>query len=125
MQDDEGVVHCKEGCVDMFSDASDFQLAGAMFEGEEVCWDTRFKVSLTDREREASSTFQELRAVEEGLRVYGKSLRGKIVRWGWDNWSVGKIVKWGSMKRYCHRVAVRIEELCRRHKIKLETFWIS
>ena len=27
MRDTEEVVYCKEGCVDMFSDASDFQLA--------------------------------------------------------------------------------------------------
>ena len=59
---------------------SDFQLAGARFEGEEVCWDTRFKVSLTERERGASSTFRELRVIEEGLRAHGDSLRGKIVR---------------------------------------------
>ena len=51
----------------MFSDASDFQLAGARFEGEEVCWDTRFKVSLMTREREASSTYRKLRVLEEGL----------------------------------------------------------
>ena len=93
----EDVVYCKEGHVDMFSDASDFQLAGVRFEGEEVCWDTRFKVSLTEREREASSTFRELRAIEEGLRAHGDNLRGKIVRWGCNNWLAEKIVKWGSM----------------------------
>ena len=31
MQDTEEVVYCKEGCVDMFSDRSDFQLARARF----------------------------------------------------------------------------------------------
>ena len=44
MRDTEDIVYCKEGCMDMFSDASDFQLAGARFEGEQVCWDTRFNV---------------------------------------------------------------------------------
>ena len=61
------MVYCKEGCVDMFSDASDFQLPDARFEGEEVCWDTLFKVSLMTREREASSTYRKLRVLEEGL----------------------------------------------------------
>ena len=125
MRDTEEVVYCKEGCVDMFSDASDFQLAGARFEGEQVCWDTRFKVSLSEKEKGASSTFRELRAIEEGLRAHGSSLRGKIVRWGCDNWLAGKIVKWGSMKRDCHQVATEIEKLCRRFEIRLETFWIS
>ena len=73
-----------------------------------MCWDTRFKVSLTERERGASSTFRELRVIEEGLRAHGESLKGKIVRWGCDNWSAGKIVRWGSMKRDCHQVAVEI-----------------
>ena len=92
MQDTEDVVYCKEGCVDMFSDTSDFQLAGARFEGEQVCWDTRFKVLLSEKEKRASRFFRELRAIEEGLRAHGSSLRGKIVRWGCDNWSAGKIV---------------------------------
>ena len=78
MHDAKDVVYCKEGCINMFLDASNFQLAGARFEGE-VCWDTRFKVSLPDREREGSSTFMELRAIEEGLRAHGDSLGGNIV----------------------------------------------
>ena len=35
MCEDEDVVYCKEGCVNMFSDASDFQLVGVRLEGEE------------------------------------------------------------------------------------------
>ena len=47
------------------------------------------------------------------------------MRWGCDNWSAGKIVKWGSMKRDCHQVAVEIEKLCWKFEIRLETFWVS
>ena len=79
-----------------------------------MCWDTRFKVLLSEKERGASSTFRELRAIEDGLRAHGNRLRGKIVRWGCDNWPAGKIVKWGSMKRDCQQVAMDIEKLCRR-----------
>ena len=43
MHDTEDVVYCTEGRVDMFLDASDFQLAGAQFKGDKVCWDTRWK----------------------------------------------------------------------------------
>ena len=85
MRGSEEVVYCKAGVVDMFSDASDFQLAGAKFEDEQVCWDTRFKVSLTEGEKGLSSTYRELRAIEEGLRAHGRSLKGKTVRWGCDN----------------------------------------
>ena len=90
-----------------------------------MCWDTRFRVALEEGEKSSSSTFRELRAIEEGLRAHGSSLRGKVVRWGCDNWSAGKIVKWGSMKRDCHSVALGIERVCREYEIKLETFWIS
>merc|ERR1712163_94447 len=76
-------------------------------------------------EKGSSSTFRELRAIEEGLRAHGRTLRGKIVRWGVDNWAAGKIVKWGSMKRDCHSVALEIEKLCRKFEVQLETFWIS
>ena len=107
------VVYCKHGNVSMFSDASEIQVGGARIEGSRVCWDTVFKVSLTEEERVGSSTYRELRGIEEGLRANGRNLRGKTVRWGCDNWCAGKIVKWGSMKVDCHEVAVRIEEVCR------------
>ena len=96
----------------MFSDASEFQLAGARIEDGEVSWDTRFKIALREDERKTSSTYRELRGIEEGLRSQGEKLRGMKVRWGCDNWAAGKIVKWGSMKPDCHEVAVRIEETC-------------
>ena len=76
----EDVTYCKEGCVNMFSDASDFQWAGAQIEDGKVCWDTRFKVALTEEERGASSTFRELRGIEEGLKFQGEKLRGLTVR---------------------------------------------
>ena len=93
MTDSEDVVYCKEGCVNMFLDASNVQVAGARIESEEVCWDTVFKVVLSEKERVASSTFRELRGIEEGLKTHRCSLQGKDVHWGCDNWSVGKIVK--------------------------------
>ena len=121
----EDVMYCREKCINMFSDASEFQLAGAQIEDGEVSWDTRFKVALTEEERSASSTYRELRAIEEGLKAQGERLRGMTVRWGCDNWAAGKIVKWGSMKPDCHEVAVKIEEFCRRFQVRLETFWLS
>ena len=125
MRVSEDVMYCREKCVNMFSDASDFQLAGARIEDGNVSWDTRFKVALAEEERSSSSTFRELRAIEEGLKAQGERLRGKTVRWGCDNWAAGKIVKWGSMKADCHEIAVRIEECCRKFQVRLETFWLS
>ena len=59
-------------------------------------------MALTEEERSASSTFRELRGIEEGLKFQGERLRGLTVRWGCDNWAAGKICKWGSMKSDCH-----------------------
>ena len=80
MRGSQEFVYYKAGVVDMFSDASDFQLAGAMFEEEQVCWDIPFKVSLTEGEKESSSTYRELRDIKECLRANGRNLKGKTVR---------------------------------------------
>ena len=80
MRGSEEFVYYKAGVVDMFSDASDFQLAGAKFEEEQVCWDTRFRVSLMEGEKGSSSTYREPRDIEECLRANGRNLRGKTVR---------------------------------------------
>ena len=80
MRGSEEFVYYKAGVVDMVSGASDFQLAGAKFEEEQVCWDTRFKVSLTEGEKGSSSTYRELRDIEECLRANGRNLKGKTVR---------------------------------------------
>ena len=82
MRDSEDVVYYKEGCVNMFSYASNVQVAGARIESKEVCWDTVLKVALSEKERVVSSTFSELRGIEEGFKVLGSSLQGKIVCWG-------------------------------------------
>ena len=109
----------------MFSDASDKQVGGARFDGEKVAWDTVFKVVLAEEERKKSSTFRELRGIEEGILANCKRLQRMIVIWGCEYWAAGKIVKLGSMKEDCHAVAVRIEELCRKWNTQLDTFWIS
>ena len=79
MRDSEDVVYCKERCLNMFSDVSNVQVAGARIESEEVCWDTVFKVALSEKERVVSSTFREFRGIEEALKAHGSSLQGKIV----------------------------------------------
>ena len=76
MRGSEEFVYYKAGVVDMVSGASDFQLAGAKFEEEQVCWDTRFRVSSMEGEKGSSSTNREPRDIEEVLRTNGRNLRG-------------------------------------------------
>ena len=110
---------------EMYSDASDFQMAGAEFRGTRRKSGSEYQAYFNEGERGASSTFRELRAIEEGLRVRGHELKGSLVRWGCDNWSAGVIVKVGSMKPDCHQVALRIADLAKKFEIELEPFWLS
>ena len=107
---------------EMYSDASDFQMAGAEFRGTSRKSGSEYQAYFNEGERGASSTFRELRAIEEGLRVRGHELKGSLVRWGCDNWSAGVIVKVGSMKPDCHQVALRIADLAKKFEIELEPF---
>ena len=58
MRVSENVVYCKGEQVNMFSDASDFQLAGARIEDGNVDWNTRFRCALKEEEKKASSTYR-------------------------------------------------------------------
>ena len=110
---------------EMFSDASDFMLAGAEFVSGTRKKETDYQACLSVEELGTSSTYRELRAIEEGIKVRGRELQGSFVRWGCDNWAAGVIVRIGSMKSECHEVALRIAELARQWEIELETFWLS
>ena len=85
MRGSEDVLYCKDGSINMFSDVSEVQLAGARIEGGKVSWDSRFKASLTEGELGSSSTYRELRAIKEGLLANSELLSSKVVRWGTDN----------------------------------------
>ena len=70
-----------------------------------------YKEYFYEHEQMMSSTFRELRAIEEGLLLRREALRGHLVRWGCGNWAAAKIIKLGSMKPDCHEVALRIDKI--------------
>ena len=109
----------------LYSDAGGHMAGGAMIENRMVNEDTVFQVSLTEAEVAKSSTYRELRGIEEGLRALLVRITGKPVRWHCDNWSACKIVEFGSMKEDCHRVAIRINELIQEGVIDFEIVWQS
>ena len=112
------------GTHEMFSDATEFFLAGAQFCGDKEVHGTRYQAYLKEEEVGKSSTYRELRAVEEGLRVRGHSFRGHLLRWGCDNWAAANIIRLGSMKPDCHEVARRISQLAKSLDVLLEPFWL-
>ena len=111
--------------IEMYSDASAYLLGGAQFRGETEVQGTRYQACLSEEEVVRSSTYRELRAIEDGLRVRGSELEGHVVRWGCDNWAASQIVRLGSMKLDCHQVAQRINGLVQKYSLQLEPFWLG
>ena len=108
---------------ELYSDAGGFMAGGGRVENKKVFKDTVFQVHLTPEEVEESSTFRELRGIEEGIRAVGPGLRGSRVRWHCDNWAACKITELGSMKRKCMEVAARIQELVGSFELEFEIVW--
>ena len=109
----------------LYSDAGGHMAGGYMMEDSRVCDDTVFQVNLTASEVGMSSTYRELRGVEEGLKALEGRIKGKPCRWHCDNWSTCKIVEFGSTKSDCHKVAVRINELIQKFEVEFEIVWQS
>jgi hypothetical protein len=109
----------------LYSDAGGHMAGGCMIVNKEVMEDSVFQVNLAEEEVATSSTYRELRGIEEGFRALGSWIRGKSVRWHCDNWSACKIVEYGSMKPDCHVVAKRINDLIRVLDVNFEIVWLS
>ena len=111
--------------ADMFSDAGEHMMGGAQFKEGLLVQGSAYKEYFGEKERSMSSTYRELRAIEQGLRLRGELFRGHVVRWGCDNWAASKIIKLGSMKLECHEVAKSIGKVAREFEVVLEPFWLS
>ena len=98
---------------------------GCMFVNRKLREDSVFQVNLEEDKVGRSSTYRELRGIEEGFKALGSWIRGKSVRWHCDNWSACKITEYGSMKPDCHTVAKRINDLIREWDVNFEIVWLS
>ena len=84
-----------------------------------------FQINLTEEEVAKSSTYRELRGIEEGFKALGGWMEGRSIRWHCDSWSACKIVEFGSTKPDCHVVAKRINGLIRELDVNFEIAWLS
>ena len=109
----------------LYSDAGGNMAGGCMIVNKRVCEDTIFKINMSEEEVFRSSTYRELRGIEEGLKALAGRIEDKRIRWHCDNWSACKIVEFGSMKADCHLVAKRINDLICRLNISFEIVWLS
>ena len=75
-------------------------------------------------EREKSSTWRELSAIEFSLRSFTELLKSTHVKWFTDSQAAAKIVEVGSMKFELHVLAINICTLCINNQITLDIQWI-
>ena len=76
------------------------------------------------QEASYSSTWRELKAVDQVFRSFSQQLEGNTVKWCTDDQNVIRIVESGSRKPYLQDGALSILEECIRYGIKLEMTWI-
>lgn len=110
----------KEANILGFSDASNYAAGSYIVScGTAVAhhmWD--------DFEREQSSTWRELKALEIALHSFESKVAGKVVKWYTDCKNVAHVVHVGSMKPGLQSLAISIFTFCLQHNISLELEWI-
>ena len=107
----------------VFSDAGGKLLGGALYVKGHERKSARFQVSFSTEEQKKSSTWRELRGIEEGIQALGEQLRGTRVDWGCDNWAACKATEFGSTKKDCMEVALRIDSLIRKYDLEFNIVW--
>lgn len=103
-----------------YSDVSDFAFGGYVVElGKEIAhgmW--------SESEARLSSTWRELKAIDQVLRSFAPKLQGHKVKWFTDNQSVKLIVMHGSKRLHLQDGAFSIFETCMNFSLKLDVEWI-
>ena len=75
-------------------------------------------------EARQSSTWRELKAVDQVLRSFAEKLAGHRVKWFTDNQNVVRIVQLGSRRQHLQDGAMSIFEVCLANNIRLDIAWI-
>lgn len=83
-----------------------------------------FHLMWKDDEKNMSSTWRELKAIELALASFKNELQETTVKWFTDNQSCEKIVHSGSMKHHLQVIAYNIFKMCADSKISLDVQWI-
>ena len=103
----------------VYSDASDYACGSFIHSEGKI-----FQQNWSPVERNNSSTWRELKAVELALISFAPSLSGKQVAWFTDNTNVVSIVHSGSKVTELQDLALRIFHVCVSSGISLEMIWI-
>ena len=103
----------------VYSDASDYACGSFIHSEGKI-----FQQNWSPVERNNSSTWRELKAVDLALISFAPSLLGKQVAWFTDNTNVVSIVHSGSKVTELQDLALRIFHVCVSSGISLEMKWI-
>ncbi|VDH92658.1 Hypothetical predicted protein [Mytilus galloprovincialis] len=103
----------------IFTDASQYAGAGFISNDNKI---VHFMFDGLDRDK--SSTWRELKTVENNISCFKSELAGKFVKLYTDNQNVVHIVKKGSMKMELQEIALSIFHICLSCDIFLELEWI-
>ena len=77
-----------------------------------------------DSETSKSSTWREMKAIEQALLTFRNVFEGKTMKWFTDNQNCVKIVKSGNMKFELQTIAKSIFSVCSQRGISIDVQWI-
>ena len=77
-----------------------------------------------DSETLKSSTWREMKAIEQALLSCRNVFEGKTLKWFTNNQNLVKIVKSGSMKFELQTIAKSIFSVCSQRGISIDVQWI-
>ena len=112
-------VYSKSSVV-IYSDASNVAAGAYTVEVESKL----FRKMWFANEREESSTWRELKAIDLELSCFKNSFQGKTIKWFTDSQNCVKIVNAGSMKEKLHSLALSIFSTCVEQGISIDIRWI-
>lgn len=113
----ENIMECS---YSVYTDASGEGYGGYVVEKE----NSDVVGSWSEREKEKSSTWRELEAVNRVLKSSDVSLEGQGVQWYTDNKNVVSIIQKGSKRADLQEKAIEIHEVCNRCHININPVWI-
>ena len=105
--------------ISIYSDASNVACAGHIA-GKDVHAHRMF----TEAERQESSTYRELLAIQFVLSSFSSFLPNSRVKWFTDSQGAGRIVQVGSMNFNLHKLASDIFSFCFKFGIELDIEWV-
>ena len=83
-----------------------------------------FHKMWTGGEKELSSTWRELKAIELCIDTFQGQLSGKVLKWFTDSQNCVGIVESGSGKPQLHSLAMSIFSICVKNSINIDIEWI-